>query len=75
MIETPGVIGFGINPVPNEDILKQVRLNTIKTRAGKVAYLMLLGHNADLGGISNGVKKAEGALKWVARVLEERAED
>jgi len=75
MVETSGVRGSGINPVPNEDLLKQVRLNTIKTRAGKVAYLMLLGHNADLGGISNGIKKAEGALKWVAKVLEERAQD
>jgi hypothetical protein len=75
MIDTSGIRGFGTNPVPNEDLLKQIRLNTIKTRAGKVAYLMLVGHNADLGGMANGIKKAEGALKWVARVMEERARD
>lgn len=69
------ISNFGAHPIPSEDLLKQIRLNNIKTKAGRLAYLLLLGENAALGGIHDGIKKAEGALKHVARVLEERAKD
>ena len=72
MSEVGEVRGFGINPIPSEDLLRQIRLNQIKTKAGKIAYLLMHGEKAALGSISNGVKKAEGAIKWIARVLEER---
>lgn len=70
-----GVANFGIHPIPSEDLIKQIRLNTIKTRAGRIAYLLLLGENAALGGIHNGVKPAEGALKHIARILKERSKE
>jgi hypothetical protein len=71
-MKTGGVGPFGANAIPNEELLKQLKLKTIKTRAGRVAYLMLLGEDAALGRVANGISKAEGSLKWISRVLEER---
>jgi hypothetical protein len=75
MSEVSGPRGFGIHPIPSEDLLKQIKLNQIKTKAGKVAYLVLHGEKAALGGIANGIGRAEGAIKWITRVLEERTGD
>jgi hypothetical protein len=72
---TDGISGFGLHPVPNEDLLKQIRLGNIKTRAGRVAYLVLLGKNADVGRVANGVREASGALKWISKVLRERTKE
>ena len=72
MTEISGLGAFGVHPIPNDDILKQVRLGHIKTKAGKMAYLLLHGSDADLGGIVNGISKAEGAIKWISRILKER---
>jgi len=75
MSDVGGVKGFGIHPIPSEDLLRQIKLNQIQTKAGKIAYLVLHGEKAALGGIANGIKKAEGAIKWIARVLEERTSE
>ncbi len=75
MAEVGGIKGFGAHPIPSEDLLRQIKLAHIKTHAGKVAYLMLHGEKASLGGVHNGIKRAEGAIKWIARVLEERTAD
>ncbi len=73
MLRAEGISAFGIRPIPSEDLLKQIRLANIKTRAGRVAYLMVLGEDATLGRIVVGISKADGALKWISKVLQERA--
>jgi hypothetical protein len=75
MSEITGPRGFGIHSLPSEDLLKQIKLNQIKTKAGKIAYLVLHGEKAALGSIMNGVTKALGAIKWIDRVLEERTSE
>jgi len=70
-----GVNKFSSRPIINEETIKQLKLVNIKTRAGKVAFLMLLGNDAPLGRMANGISKADKALKFVSRVLKERTEE
>jgi hypothetical protein len=65
---------FGIHPFMSDDVLKQIKYAHIKSRAGKIAYIMSLGTKAKKPVIEEGVEKARGGLKWVARVLEEKEE-
>jgi len=71
MVDIHGLGAFGITPYMSEDLLKQARLANIKTRAGKVAYLLSLGENAKKPQIKEGIHEARGALKWIAELLEE----
>ena len=73
MLRAGGISAFGMHPIPSEDLLKQIRLTNIKTRAGRIAYLMVLGEDATLGRVVAGISKADGALKWISKVLQERA--
>jgi hypothetical protein len=66
-----GIGRFGVHPIPNEEVIKQSKFDHIKTRAGKVAFVMLHGTET-IGKMMNGINKSSGALKYVARVLEER---
>jgi hypothetical protein len=50
-------------------VLKQARLANIKTRAGKIAYLMTLGDKAKKPVVREGVEEARGALKWIKEVI------
>ena len=74
MVEIHGIGAFGIVPFLSEDLLKQVKLANIKTRAGKVAYLLTLGEKAKKPKIKEGVHEARGALKWITEVLKEGEE-
>lgn len=74
MIEIHGIGAFGIVPFLSEDLLKQAKLANIKTRAGKVAYLLTLGEKAKKPQVKEGVHEARGALKWIAEVLKEGEE-
>ena len=71
MIEIHGLGAFGIVPFLTEDVLKQAKLANISTRAGKIAYLMSLGEKAKKPEIKEGIALARGALKWIAKVLDE----
>lgn len=71
MIDVHGIGAFGIVPFLSEDLLKQSKLANIKTRAGKIAYLMSLGKKAKKPQVKEGVYEARGALKWIAEVLME----
>lgn len=74
MIEVHGIGAFGIVPFLSEDLLKQAKLANIKTRAGKIAYLLSLGEKAKKPQVKEGVHEARGALKWIAEVLKEGEE-
>ena len=71
MKEIHGLGAFGISPYLSEDLLKQVKYTDIKTRAGKIAYLVSLGEKAKKPEIKEGVYPARGALKWIEEVLKE----
>jgi len=70
-----GVGPSGIHPIPGEESLKQARLSHIKTRAGRAAYLVLHGSDSAPERVLSGISKAEGALKWISRVLKERSSE
>lgn len=63
---------FGTIPFLNEDLLKQMR--NIKSRTGKIAYLLSMGENARAPQVKEGVHDARGALKWISEVLKEGAD-
>ncbi len=65
MKEIHGLGAFGISPYMSEDLLKQIKYADIKTRAGKIAYLMTLGKEAKKPQVKEGVHDARGALKWI----------
>jgi hypothetical protein len=71
MKDIHGLGSFGITPYLSEDLLKQTRLANIKTRAGKVAYLLSMGNNAKKPQVKEGVYEARGALKWIKEVCNE----
>ncbi|MDI6731236.1 MAG: hypothetical protein QME05_01470 [Candidatus Margulisbacteria bacterium] len=74
MIKIHGLGAFGIVPFLTEDTLKQAKLANISTRAGKIAYLMSLGEKAKKPEIKEGIAPARGALKWIAKVMDEEEE-
>jgi len=65
MKEIHGLGAFGITPYMSEDLLKQIKYADIKTRAGKIAYLLTLGKEAKKPQVKEGVHEARGALKWI----------
>ena len=71
MIEIHGLGAFGIVPFLSDDVLKQAKLPHIKTKAGKIAYIMSLGKKARKPQVKEGIHEARGALKWIASILEE----
>jgi hypothetical protein len=71
MTEIHGIGAFGIVPFLSDDVLKQTKLANIKTRAGKVAYLLSLGEKAKKPQVKEGVHEARGALKWISEILKE----
>lgn len=71
MTDIHGIGSFGIVPYLSEDVLKQVKLADIKTRAGKIAYLLTLGKDAKKPQVKEGVHEAKGALKWITSLLDE----
>lgn len=71
MKEVSGLGSYGIVPFMSEDLLRQLKYVNIKTRAGKIAYLMTLGEKASKPSVTKGVYEARGALKWIAKILEE----
>jgi hypothetical protein len=75
MKEIHGLGAFGITPYMSEDLLKQIKYADIKTRAGKIAYLLTLGKEAKKPQIREGVHEARGALKWICEVFKEEKED
>jgi len=71
MIETHGIGSFGTFPFLSEDLLKQLKFTSIKSRAGRIAYLLSLGEKASKPQIKEGVHAARGALKWIAELFKE----
>ena len=70
MFDIHGIGAYGTVPFLSEDLLKQVKFANIKTRAGKVAYLLTLGDKAKKPVVREGIEEARGALKWIASILE-----
>jgi hypothetical protein len=68
LIEIKG-IGPG-GPILPEDIERE-RLKEIKTRLGKVAFIMALGKDAHVSRISPGITRAEGAIKWIEETFKQ----
>lgn len=71
MKEIYGLGAFGFVPYMSEDLLKQIKYADIKTRAGKIAYLMTLGKEAKKPVVKEGVYEARGALKWISEAFKE----
>ncbi len=71
MIDVHGIGAFGIVPFLSEDVLKQARLGKIKSKAGKIAYLMTLGEKARAPQVKDGIEEARGALKWIVEAIKE----
>jgi hypothetical protein len=69
-----GLGAFGIHPFMSDDVLKQIKYAHIKSRAGRIAYIMSLGKRAKKPVIEEGVEYAKGALKWVSGVLDNKEE-
>lgn len=74
MSDIHGIGSYGIVPFLSEDLLKQAKYGNIKTRAGKMAYLLTLGEKAGKPQVKEGVYEARGALKWIADVLSKEEE-
>lgn len=74
MSEVTGLGAYGIYPFMSEDVFKQARYDKIKTRAGKIAYILSLGERAQKPVVEEGVDKARGALKWIDRFIKEKEE-
>jgi len=64
-----GVGAYGIVPFLSEDLIKQAKYSSIKTKAGRIAYLMSLGEKASKPSIEEGVEKAKSALKHISNAL------
>ena len=75
MIEIYGLGAFGIHPFLTDEVMKQKRLEEIKTTAGKTAYILAAGKKKGKPKIEQGVSSARGALKWISEILEEEKND
>ncbi len=75
MKEIHSLGAFGLIPYLSEDLMKQLKYANIKSRAGKIAYLLMLGEKARKPRIKEGIYEARGALKWIASILEEGKKD
>jgi len=69
MKDVSGIGAFGYLPYLSDDLIKQAKYKDIRTRAGKIAYLMALGKDAKKPQIKEGVHEARGALKWLKEEL------
>ncbi|HVN67383.1 MAG TPA: hypothetical protein VMT55_03350 [Candidatus Sulfotelmatobacter sp.] len=69
MKDVSGIGAFGYLPYLSEDLIKQAKYKDIRTRAGRVAYLLALGKGAKKPQIKEGVYDAGGALKWLKEEL------
>jgi len=68
-----GLGAFGIHPFMSDDVFKQVKYAQIKTKAGKIAYILTLGEKATKPKIEEGVTaEAKGAIKWIKKMLDEK---
>ena len=74
MIEIRGPYFGEVHPIPSDEELKRMRLKHIKTKAGRIAHLFILGKQAALSGIKQGISHAEGALKWIGKKVKEKLE-
>lgn len=75
MSEVSKIGAYGILPFLSEDLLKQVKYANIKTRAGKIAYLLLHGEKAKKPVVKEGIDEAKGALKWILEQLEKEGKN
>ncbi|HTY13251.1 MAG TPA: hypothetical protein VMD02_03575 [Candidatus Omnitrophota bacterium] len=75
MSEVSGLGAYGIFPFLSEDLLKQAKYSQIKTRSGKLAYILSLGDKAQKPRIEEGIDGARGALKWIEKFAEEKDKD
>lgn len=71
MSDLGGIGSFGIFPFLSEDMIKQAKYAGIRTRAGKMAYIITLGESAQKPKVEDGVEKAKGALKWIKKFAED----
>ncbi len=71
MIDVSGIGAYGIVPFLSDDLLKQSKYANIKTKAGKVAYILTLGKKAKKPKVKEGVHEARGALKWIKEAINE----
>jgi len=71
MTDGMGIGAYGIYPFLSEDLIKQSKYSQIKTKAGRIAYILSLGEKAPKPRIEDGVDEAKGALKWIKKYLEE----
>ncbi|MBU0630017.1 MAG: hypothetical protein KKC80_03760 [Candidatus Margulisbacteria bacterium] len=71
MSELYGLGSFGIVPHLSDDALKQAKYADIKSQAGRIAYLSAAGRRGGKPTTEEGIKPAKGALKWIAKLLEE----
>jgi hypothetical protein len=69
MKDISGIGAFGYLPYLSEDLIKQAKYKDIRTRAGRVAYLLALGKDAKKPQVKEGVYEARGALKWLKEEL------
>lgn len=74
MSDLHGIGSYGIVPFLSEDLLKQAKYGNIKTRAGKMAYLLTMGEKAGKPQVKEGIYESRGALKWIADVLSKEEE-
>lgn len=57
-------------PIFSDDIERE-RLKEIKSRVGKIAFLMSAGKEARVAHVSSGIARSQGALKWIEEVFEQ----
>jgi len=75
MVDIHGLGAFGITPFLSEDLIKQVKYAQIKTRAGKMAYILSCSDKGKKPPqIKEGIHDARGALKWLGQEIEKLEE-
>ena len=66
MADIKGVVP-GI-PIFSPDVERE-RLKTVRSTAGKIAFLASAGKEAVVAKVSYGIARSEGALKWIEEVF------
>jgi hypothetical protein len=56
-------------PIYSEEI-EHERFKEIKSRAGKLAFIMSSGKDARVARVTSGISRSQGALKWIEEVFE-----
>lgn len=57
-------------PVQSEEADRK-RLKEIRTRLGQAAFIKAFGEKRTIARVSEGIKRSQGALKWIADLLKE----